>query len=238
VLYPFYKKILFYCEKKALIGSDIIIAVSEEDKKRFISLYKINKNKIFIVENGFDSLFVLKNKEKLKIRKELGIGYYKKIAVFLGSATYPNVRAVEYIIKKVAPKNHKILFMLLGESAIKYKGNQSNVLKIGKINQIDKYLAVSDVGLIPVTDGSGSNLKLLNYLKCGLPVLSTNFGVRGYKKLKKYIKIVPLEKFTTGIRDISIKKIPRNLLLRYKWKNLAIRLYLYYKSAMKQRILK
>ena len=40
-------------------------------------------------------------------------------------------------------------------------------------------LGVADVALNPVTTGSGTNIKMLDYFAAGVPVISTPFGARG-----------------------------------------------------------
>jgi glycosyltransferase involved in cell wall biosynthesis len=40
-------------------------------------------------------------------------------------------------------------------------------------------LSVADVALNPLTLGSGTNLKMLEYFVAGIPVISTPFGARG-----------------------------------------------------------
>lgn len=221
-VYNFYKKILVDCENNALHNSDVVIAVSEEDKNKLALVYNIGRDKIFVVENGFDS-----GRDKTtapNLKTEMCIDKSKKIATFVGSSTLPNLKAVEFITQKIAPKNLGIIFLLVGDSANCYRGHNSNVIKVGKVEELDKYLTISDIGLLPVEEGSGSNLKLLSYLKFNLQVISTNFGMRGYKDLIKYVNIVPLSKFPSRISNVIKKHIPRNTLKKYEWKNLALKL--------------
>jgi hypothetical protein len=56
------------------------------------------------------------------------------------------------------------------------------------------------VALNPVTTGSGSNMKVLRYLTCGLPVLSTPFGMRGFEDLAPWVEIAHIDHFTDALR--------------------------------------
>jgi hypothetical protein len=47
------------------------------------------------------------------------------------------------------------------------------------VPEVPPYFAAADIGLNPITRGSGSNVKLFEYLVARLPVISTAFGVRG-----------------------------------------------------------
>jgi glycosyltransferase involved in cell wall biosynthesis len=49
----------------------------------------------------------------------------------------------------------------------------------GPVDDILPYFRAADVAVNPMTEGSGVNLKLLEYLAAGLPTISTPFGMRG-----------------------------------------------------------
>jgi hypothetical protein len=54
-------------------------------------------------------------------------------------------------------------------------------VKLGEVDENIKWLAfsLSDVGLNPMEQGSGSNIKMFEYAAAGLTILSTEFGARG-----------------------------------------------------------
>jgi hypothetical protein len=62
----------------------------------------------------------------------------------------------------------------------------------GPVPEVIPYFAAGDAGLNPITRGSGSNVKLFEYLVAGLPVISTMFGVRG-TELKPDVDFTPFE---------------------------------------------
>jgi glycosyltransferase involved in cell wall biosynthesis len=43
----------------------------------------------------------------------------------------------------------------------------------------DLMLSIADVALNPMRSGTGTNLKMLDYMAAGVPVISTEFGARG-----------------------------------------------------------
>jgi hypothetical protein len=49
----------------------------------------------------------------------------------------------------------------------------------GRVPEVLPYFAAGDAGINLVTRGSGSNVKLFEYLAARLPVISTVFGARG-----------------------------------------------------------
>ena len=74
-------------------------------------------------------------------------------------------------------------FIIVGSACEYFKDRSvpSNVHMVGVVDADEKqiFLAAADLALNPMTDGSGSNLKMLDYFAAGLPVLSTPFGARG-----------------------------------------------------------
>ena len=44
-------------------------------------------------------------------------------------------------------------------------------------------------------------MKVLDYLACGLPVISTDFGMRGYDNLKPFVHICRLEEFQLALQQ-------------------------------------
>jgi hypothetical protein len=56
---------------------------------------------------------------------------------------------------------------------------QGTLIVTGPVPEVVPYFAAADAGLNLVTRGSGSNVKLFEYLAAKLPVISTVFGVRG-----------------------------------------------------------
>jgi glycosyltransferase involved in cell wall biosynthesis len=49
----------------------------------------------------------------------------------------------------------------------------------GEVPDIASYLQAADIALCPLVSGSGTSLKVIEYLAAGLPLVSTDVGVRG-----------------------------------------------------------
>jgi hypothetical protein len=87
---------------------------------------------------------------------------------------------------------------------------------------VSKYAEICTVGLNPVMQGSGTSLKVLDYLVCGLPIISTEFGMRGYNDLENISIICPMELFPEAIRDGFLLQNGREgILEKYYWSNIA-----------------
>jgi glycosyltransferase involved in cell wall biosynthesis len=104
------------------------------------------------------------------------------IAVFVGSWHPPNLDAAEQVLR-AAPYAPEVLFVLGGRHGDAFDGRRlpPNVVFTGVIptSAKDALLDAAHVGINPVRIGSGTNLKIIEYLAAGIPVASTAFGVRG-----------------------------------------------------------
>ena len=50
---------------------------------------------------------------------------------------------------------------------------------VGRVEDMAPYLRGSDFGLNPVNEGSGVNVKMIEYISADIPILSTPIGTRG-----------------------------------------------------------
>ncbi|QYG93824.1 glycosyltransferase family 4 protein [Iamia sp. SCSIO 61187] len=104
------------------------------------------------------------------------------IAVFFGSWHPPNLDAAEAVLW-AAPAVPEVLFVLGGRHGDAFEGRRlpGNVVFTGVVptSAKDALLSAAHVALNPVRLGSGTNLKIIEYLAAGIPVASSTFGVRG-----------------------------------------------------------
>ena len=65
-------------------------------------------------------------------------------------------------------------------------------------------------------------MKILDYLKHGLPVISTEFGMRGYDDLIPFVNIASLEQFPQALKSSnSFSKETYNVLQKYTWSHIS-----------------
>jgi glycosyltransferase involved in cell wall biosynthesis len=85
-----------------------------------------------------------------------------------------------------------------------------NVVLLGVVPNALKeaLLSVAAIAINPMSEGSGTNMKMLDYLAAGVPVVSTEVGARGLELDRgRHARIVPLERFPTAIRA-SLEESP------------------------------
>jgi glycosyltransferase involved in cell wall biosynthesis len=166
-------------EKTIYRFASAILVVSEKEKLFLCSL-GIDENCIKVIPNGVDTKAFSPSQLVEEIRSRYGLtGYH--IVVFVGNMEYlPNREAVRLIALKIAPAVTKVAknvkFLVIGRiSGISY----SNLTFTGAVDSVAPILAASEVAVAPLLHGSGTRLKILEYLSCGLPVVSTKVGAEG-----------------------------------------------------------
>jgi glycosyltransferase involved in cell wall biosynthesis len=106
----------------------------------------------------------------------------RHLGVFFGSWHPPNIEAAKAIVA-IAPEVPETVFVLGGGHAasIARRGLPANVAPAGIVSEATKLalLRAATVALNPMVTGSGTNLKLVEALAAGAPVVSTITGARG-----------------------------------------------------------
>lgn len=161
--------------------SDIVFAITNEDRDNLQKIYNESLGKIYISPNGADLVQFDKLYNENKLMKEKII--QKPIAIFLGSGHPPNVEAAENIVEKIAPQKNDVYFLICGSvcwglNRSKIGKNVGLTFEVSDEEKLELY-RVSDIAINPMLRGSGTNIKMLDYLAAGLPVISTPVGARG-----------------------------------------------------------
>ena len=186
-------------EALACQRSDFIVGVSGEDVDKLCSLYSVRKDKIVMVPNGIDvyACHYISTRERI-INKD-NIRDKRKHVVFVGSAHGPNIEAVDYILSEIANKNNNIKYTIIGNinSAFNDRDIPPNVHFTGMITEEAKVnvYKTADLAINAMFSGSGTNLKVLEYLAYGIPLVSTEFGMRGFGVFNIYIYYAQKDNF-------------------------------------------
>ena len=185
-------------ERRAVLRADRVLAVTDEDREKFVAVFGADRDRIAVVPNGYDDTRFRppSEKEKTEARRKLGLPPDRKIALFAGSNVSPNRDAVDSILRVVAPQAKDLVFVVAGSVGEAYRGGGGeNVIFTGRVDDILPWFHAADVGLNPIRLGSGSNIKVLQYLGSGLAVLSTSFGMRGFDDLVGHVKVARIDRF-------------------------------------------
>jgi glycosyltransferase involved in cell wall biosynthesis len=168
-------------EEEAAQRADAIIAMSQTDADVLVGDYGVKPNHVHIIPNGVD-LTVRKpatTQEKAEARRRLGLDS-RPVLLFIGSDHYPNKEALHHIqgIGQKLATELNVRFLIVGDVG-RNTSDTAYMRVTGFVENVKDYLAAADIALNPLTSGSGTSLKTVEYLACGLPTITTITGIRG-----------------------------------------------------------
>lgn len=165
--------------------ADLVLACSDEDAAGFRMLFGVPASRIEVIPNGVDveAMRPPAPGDRAAARALLGAAPGRPVAFFIGSHHPPNIEAVDLIARRLAPRLGGVDFLVAGRVCDNFTAASlpPNVRLLGLVDEPTKMALFhgADVALNPMLSGGGTNLKMLDYLACGLAVLSTPFGARG-----------------------------------------------------------
>lgn len=188
--------------------SKLIMVCCSDDGKLLNQIYGTEQDKIVEVPNGVDieSVRYVSLEKRSLNQKDLGLDS-SFTALFMGSWHGPNLEAVRHIFK-IAQELTQINFLIVGSVGWAFKNEKTpkNVGFMGAVDDETKEIAlgIADVALNTVTFGSGTNLKMLEYLAAGIPVISTPVGARGLGvENGKHCVVVEIADFAEAIANLK-----------------------------------
>ncbi|SDW23336.1 glycosyltransferase family 4 protein [Lysobacter enzymogenes] len=160
-----------------------VICVSESDLDSLSQRYRADRSKFFVAANGvdLDSVRYRDPDQRRELQQRLGLSG-RAMALVLASWHGPNLDAVETVLT-AAPSFPEVDFVVVGSAGGAFAGRElpANVSMVGAVSDEEKdlLLGAATVALNPMASGGGSNLKLLDYMASGAPVLTSEYGRRG-----------------------------------------------------------
>ncbi|MGL5116032.1 MAG: glycosyltransferase family 4 protein [Beijerinckiaceae bacterium] len=190
-------------EGEAWRAARLVFACTQGDLGDLETLYGATQAQMAVAPNGvaleeFPFTPWLERRER---RMALGLNG-QHMALFMGSWHPPNVDAAESLIELAAARPN-LVCLVVGSVGHALKGRPlpGNLRLLGVISEAERsqLLSMVDVALNPMRYGSGSNLKMLDYLASGVPVVTTAFGIRGLDLNSELVAIAEREAFGDAI---------------------------------------
>jgi hypothetical protein len=120
-----------------------------------------------------------------KIRDFLGVDGDEVLVLFSASRYEPNIEALSFLRQFISDYFYELKLLkyrfLVAGSVCDRPFEESLLIATGAVSDIKPYFWAADCAINPVIHGSGTNVKVAEYLRARLPILSTSFGARGYR---------------------------------------------------------
>ncbi|MCL4487938.1 MAG: glycosyltransferase [Chloroflexi bacterium] len=189
-------------------SADLILACSHQDRELFHQFYGIPYAKILVVPNGTFTRSIVPSDERQRqeLKNKLGLGP-GPVAVFLGSIYPPNVQAAEFIDVSLAPALPEVTFVICGDVGTALSPDQiaPNVRVTGRLAESEKrdYFRSAEIALNPMFSGSGTNVKMFDFMAAGLAIVTTEVGARGIRSAADTPhEVCPASEFAPTIRRL------------------------------------
>jgi glycosyltransferase involved in cell wall biosynthesis len=187
-----------FLESALARNAALIFATSEEDRRLLAADFEIDVQRIVLAPNGFEPPGDSGDEFPRRQREAY--------VVFMGSAHPPNVEAGRFIVEQLAPAMPGVEFRILGAVCGKLRDEGShNVRLLGFIEESAKRAQLEGcaAAINPLFSGSGTNLKMLDYLAAGAPVVTTVVGARGLSLVDNVTAFIAgIERFAERLTSV------------------------------------
>lgn len=233
---------------------DAILTSSPVNAQNMVKKFGVNKEKVFLVEDGVDTTVFRPGYDVSKLREELGIPAGRKIVVYLGildqyQGTDCLVRAIPHVVDEV--KNAH--FLIMGFPNVKKYVELAKKLKVfdnvtftGKVDhsKAHYYLALGTMAIAPkLSLESEGNAKVYHFMASGLPTVAFDHPVNRYimGELGIYARMGDHLSLADCIKKVLVDdrlanelgmKVHKKAVAEYSWTKAAVKIIRIYEQLM------
>lgn len=187
-------------ERELLSQVTLAVFCTMNDLASAQARYPMCAGEMMQIPNGVDveTCLVVPPAQAKEYRKAIGLD--RPVAVFVGAHHKPNLEAVDFIVRELAPAFPEVVFVVMGMHLEPYRtfgGAEpgSNLVFTGPVSEEIKeaVFSLSEVALAPMGSGTGSSLKIPDYVAHGKVVVGTPFGLRGFETLARFPSVIATE---------------------------------------------
>lgn len=167
-------------ERRAIAAADHVAAITSEDREGLSAAYGLDPSRLSVIARGIADWNAQPPDPEVRRqrRSTLGLADDELLAVFAGSRHGPNLDAARQVIALAARCGAPWRFLIAG-SAARALPTEAGTRVLLRPGDPRPWLQCADLALNPMRAGSGLNIKMIEYLIAGLPVVTTPFGARG-----------------------------------------------------------
>jgi glycosyltransferase involved in cell wall biosynthesis len=161
--------------------SDAVICVSDNDRQILLG-DGVSPARLHTIPHGFDpEPFALP--AIAGIRQQFALPEDAVLIAFHGTFSYPpNRDALQVFASELLPrlegqeKSYHVLAIGRNPPTDKL---HANLHYSGSVEQVGPWLSACDIAVVPLREGGGTRMKIIDCFAAGLPVISTSKGIEG-----------------------------------------------------------
>jgi glycosyltransferase involved in cell wall biosynthesis len=160
---------------------DAVICVSDNDRQK-LAMDGVDLDRLYTVPHGVD-LDQFRLPPLDGVRERFGIPQGAPVLVYHGTFSYPpNLQALRLFANELLPR-------------LENKGLECHVLAVGReapansphprihltgsVDKVGPWIKAADLAVVPLLDGGGTRMKIIDCFAAGTPVISTSKGIEG-----------------------------------------------------------
>ncbi len=173
----------------AAVAESVVVAAPTDGERESLAALVGRDDHVLVVPNGTDGARVAFTTGDERLRRTADLLAARNlpataagVAVFVGSGHPPNLLGAERVVD-LASRMPTVQFLIVGRcgEVLDPARTPENVVITGRVSdeELAQILGGATAALNPVTEGGGSNLKVIEAMAAGLPVVTTPIGARG-----------------------------------------------------------
>ena len=161
--------------------SDAVICVSDNDRQKLLN-DGVKPKLLNTIPHGFNpEPYKLPAKDTL--RKDFGLPDNAVLIAFHGTFSYPPNRDAlqvfaQILLPQLAGGQHVFHVIAIGRNP-PAENLHPNIHFTGSVDEVGPWLKACDLAVIPLREGGGTRMKIIDCFAAGLPVVSTSKGIEG-----------------------------------------------------------
>jgi glycosyltransferase involved in cell wall biosynthesis len=192
-------------ESRAVRASALVVTCTAADAERMRDLYG-GTTRFEVIPNGFDEALLDgdRRRERERARAALGIAAGQVAIVFVGGPAQHNRDGARFLEHELMPRLGEWARLLIAGQCGGGRGEARGgaVRRLGYVEDLKALYAAADIAVNPVAYGSGSSVKIAEYLAAGLPIVTTPVGARGYEHLGGRLCVTSLPEFAAAVENL------------------------------------
>ncbi len=191
-----------------------VITVSHSDKE-ILTKAGVKADKITMIPHGVDLEAFDQVQSDVNVREHYGIAEDEILLIFHGIYSYrPNAEAAEIIGHTILPKLQQRGYNLKCLAVGKHppaESNHPNLIYTGVVDSVAPYTKAADIAVVPLQDGGGTRMKILEYFAASTPVVATGKGAEGIELTQEQDILIrdDMESFVDTVIQLIEDKVLR-----------------------------